>query len=241
MSVNITLQVYDGPYELLLDLIKKNELDIYDIEINVVTAQFLNYIYAAKELDLELTSDFLVVASTLVEIKSKMLLPKASVEAQEEEEDPRKELVQKLIEYENFKKTAELLRQQENYELRSFHKLKEDFSYLDDFSLLQGVSVDVLTKTFQNILTRYEKSTVEHHIVMDKFNVKLCMDGIYHMLRVKEKFFFTELLSSYALREEIISYFLALLEMCKNQLITLQQNSTLTDIWVVSKMEWNHE
>ncbi|MDY2987195.1 MAG: segregation/condensation protein A [Peptoniphilus sp.] len=238
MNYNIELEVYNGPYDLILDLVKKNELDIYDIEINLITSQFLEYIKAVEELNLELTSDFIVMASTLLEIKSKMLLPKQTQKEDEEnEEDPRDELVQKLLEYERFKKATEILREQEKYEMKSFFKLKEDFSYLDDLSFLKEVDVDKLAITFNNILKRCGKDEDIHIIPMERFSVKKCMDFINKKLKLNSEFYFSELLTEFAMREEIVSYFLALLEMCKLQVLTLSQNEDLTDIKIVSKSE----
>lgn len=238
MSYNIELEIYNGPYDLILDLVKKNELDIYDIEINLITSQFLEYMKAVEELNLELTSDFIVMASTLLEIKSKMLLPKpVKKEDEEETEDPRDELVQKLLEYEKFKKATEILREQEQYEMKSFFKLKEDFSYLDDLSFLKEVDASKLAVTFNNILKRYGKEDELRIIPMEKFSVKKCMDNINKKLKLNVDFYFSELLSEFAMREEIVSYFLALLEMCKLQILTLTQNEELTDILVIPKQE----
>ncbi|WP_455257091.1 segregation and condensation protein A [Peptoniphilus asaccharolyticus] len=238
MSYNIELEIYNGPYDLILDLVKKNELDIYDIEINLITSQFLEYMKAVEELNLELTSDFIVMASTLLEIKSKMLLPKpVKKEDEEETEDPRDELVQKLLEYEKFKKATEILREQEKYEMKSFFKLKEDFSYLDDLSFLKEVDASKLAVTFNNILKRYGKEDELRIIPMEKFSVKKCMDNINKKLKLNVDFYFSELLSEFAMREEIVSYFLALLEMCKLQILTLTQNEELTDILVIPKQE----
>ncbi|MBL7574948.1 condensin subunit ScpA [Peptoniphilus asaccharolyticus DSM 20463] len=238
MSYNIELEIYNGPYDLILDLVKKNELDIYDIEINLITSQFLEYMKAVEELNLELTSDFIVMASTLLEIKSKMLLPKpVKKEDEEETEDPRDELVQKLLEYEKFKKATEILREQEKYEMKSFFKLKEDFSYLDDLSFLKEVDASKLAVTFNNILKRYGKKDELRIIPMEKFSVKKCMDNINKKLKLNVDFYFSELLSEFAMREEIVSYFLALLEMCKLQILTLTQNEELTDILVIPKQE----
>lgn len=238
MSYNIELEIYNGPYDLILDLVKKNELDIYDIEINLITSQFLEYMKAVEELNLELTSDFIVMASTLLEIKSKMLLPKpVKKEDEEETEDPRDELVQKLLEYEKFKKATEILREQEQYEMKSFFKLKEDFSYLDDLSFLKEVDASKLAVTFNNILKRYGKKDELRIIPMEKFSVKKCMDNINKKLKLNVDFYFSELLSEFAMREEIVSYFLALLEMCKLQILTLTQNEELTDILVIPKQE----
>ena len=238
MNYNIELEVYNGPYDLILDLVKKNELDIYDIEINLITSQFLEYIKAVEELNLELTSDFIVMASTLLEIKSKMLLPKQTQKEDEEnEEDPRDELVQKLLEYERFKKVTEILREQEKYEMKSFFKLKEDFSYLDDLSFLKEVDANKLAITFNNILKRYGKDEDIRIIPMERFSVKKCMDVINKKLKLNLEFYFSELLTEFAMREEIVSYFLALLEMCKLQILTLSQNEDLTDIKVLLKSE----
>ncbi|SUB76056.1 segregation and condensation protein A [Peptoniphilus indolicus] len=238
MNYNIELEVYNGPYDLILDLVKKNELDIYDIEINLITSQFLEYIKAVEELNLELTSDFIVMASTLLEIKSKMLLPKQTQKEDEEnEEDPRDELVQKLLEYERFKKVTEILMEQEKYEMKSFFKLKEDFSYLDDLSFLKEVDANKLAITFNNILKRYGKDEDIRIIPMERFSVKKCMDVINKKLKLNLEFYFSELLTEFAMREEIVSYFLALLEMCKLQILTLSQNEDLTDIKVLLKSE----
>src|SRR3712207_4469850 len=110
MSLNIKIENFEGPFDLLLHLIKKNEMDIYDIKIYEITTQYLNYINNMKELDLEVTSEFIVIAATLLEIKSKMLLPKQVVEENEEDaEDPRQELINKLLEYKKFKQVADYL------------------------------------------------------------------------------------------------------------------------------------
>lgn len=238
MSYNIELEIYNGPYDLILDLIKKNELDIYDIEINLITSQFLDYIREAEKLNLELTSDFILVASTLLEIKSKMLLPSNPVvDEDEKDEDPRTELIQKLLEYEKFKKATEILREQEKYEMKSFFKLKEDFSYLEDLSFLKESDANRLAITFKNILNRYSKEENIRIIPIEQFSVKKCMDVVTAKLTEESDFFFSELLSEYPLKEEIVSYFLALLEMCKRQIILLKQNKELTDIWILLKQE----
>lgn len=238
MNYNIELEIYNGPYDLILDLIKKNELDIYDIEINLITSQFLNYIKAAERLNLDLTSDFIVVASTLLEIKSKMLLPNTSLKEDEEKgEDPREELVQKLLEYEKFKKATEILREQEKYEMKSFFKLKEDFSYLDDLSFLKETDANKLAVTFENILKRYGKEESIRIIPMEKFSIKKCIEIINKKLNTESKFYFTDLLSEFPIREEVVSYFLGLLEMCKRQMLFLKQNEQLSDILILANLK----
>lgn len=242
MKYNIELEVYNGPYDLLLELIKKNELDIYDIEINLITSQFLEYIKLADELNLELTSDFIVMASTLIEIKSKMLLPTDTKDEEPQDlEDPRTELVQKLLEYEKYKKATEILREHEKYEMKSYYKLKEDFSYLDDLSFLKESNSEKLALTFKNILKRYSDDNHIRIIPIEKFTVKKCMDIIAKKLKEDTDFYFSELLSEYSMRDEIVSYFLAILEMCKMQIISLLQNEELSDIRILLRDEEREE
>ena len=127
MEYNIVLKTYEGPMDLLLDLIKENEIDIYDIPIFKITEEFLKYIENMKKLNLTLTSDFILMASTLLEIKSKMLLPKKEVlEDEEVEEDPRLDLVESLLEYKKYKEASEILKIQEEYESKSFYKLRTE-------------------------------------------------------------------------------------------------------------------
>ena len=127
MEYNIVLERYQGPMDLLLDLIRKNEIDIYDIPIFEITEQFLDYMEKANKINLELTSDFILMASTLLEIKSKMLLPKIKFDDDDEEEDgedARKELVEKLLEYEKYQQLSGLLKKNEEYETRAFYRKK---------------------------------------------------------------------------------------------------------------------
>ncbi|GAE02350.1 segregation and condensation protein A [Clostridium botulinum B str. Osaka05] len=107
MPLNIKIHNFDGPFDLLLHLIKKNKMEIYDVSIYEITNQYLQYLNRMEELDLEITSEFIVMAATLIEIKSKYLLPKVEEEKEEEENDPQKELLDKLLEYKKFKAAAE--------------------------------------------------------------------------------------------------------------------------------------
>lgn len=113
MSISIKIENFEGPFDLLLYLIKKNKMEIYDIKIHDITTQYLDYINNMKEMDLDITSEFIVIAATLLEIKSKMLLPKENIDNEDTEEDPRKYLMDKLIEYKKFKKVADWLKEKE--------------------------------------------------------------------------------------------------------------------------------
>ncbi|HLS53350.1 MAG TPA: segregation/condensation protein A, partial [Tissierellaceae bacterium] len=128
MDYKIKLDGYEGPLDLLIDLIEKEEVDIYDIPINKITKQYLAYIYDMEELNLEIASEFLIMAATLLQIKSKMLLPKEKkiVEGEEVEIDPREELVKRILAYKQFKLAAEELKELGNLELKAYYKPMED-------------------------------------------------------------------------------------------------------------------
>ncbi|MCW8000078.1 segregation/condensation protein A, partial [Clostridium sp. cpc1] len=125
MPLNIKIHNFDGPFDLLLHLIKKNKMEIYDVSIYEITNQYLQYLNRMEELDLEITSEFIVMAATLIEIKSKYLLPKVEEEKEEEENDPQKELLDKLLEYKKFKAAAEFFKTRQKISGTSFSKKPE--------------------------------------------------------------------------------------------------------------------
>ena len=142
-NLNIKLQNFEGPFDLLLHLIKKNKMNIYDIKIYDITNQYIEYLKSMKEMDLELTSEFIVMAATLLEIKSKMLLPKPKIE--EEEEDPRKFLMEKLIEYKKYKSLSNLLlerRGDDGYVFCKKPEIIEDTLPKDNSELLKNLTMN---------------------------------------------------------------------------------------------------
>ena len=158
MSYKVEVEVFKGPMDLLLSLIKKQEIDIYDIPINIITDQFLDYINEMEELNLEITSEFLVMAATLIEIKSKMLLPKekALEDGVEIEIDPRDELVQRLVEYEAYREVAEKLKESEIIESKVFYKPREDLSIFDDpVEELGNLDLDKLLIAINTIISYF--------------------------------------------------------------------------------------
>lgn len=233
MDYNLSLKVYEGPMDLLLDLIKKNEVDIYDIPIHVITSEFLDYIKKANEINLELTSDFIVMASTLIEIKSKMLLPVHDKEDDEEEqEDPRQTLVNKIIEYEKYKEASEQLREQEEYEMKAFYKLQEDFNTLSDLDLIKDMNVDALFKSFQKLIKKNRNKNIITEIKAESFPVEKATNIIKEILSTREYFLFSEIMEEYFLTEEVIAFFLSILEMIKVGNIRAVQVGNYEDIEV---------
>lgn len=233
MEYNIVLERYQGPMDLLLDLIRKNEIDIYDIPIFEITEQFLDYMEKANKINLELTSDFILMASTLLEIKSKMLLPKIKFDDDEEEdeEDARKELVEKLLEYEKYQQLSCLLKKNEEYETRAFYRKKSEMPNFSDKDFLKDLKVNDLSKAFMNILIR-NKNKVVKSIYRENFSVETAINVLKSRLLINNKFYFTKLLEAYPSREELISLFLGLLELIRNGILSAKQTENFTDIFI---------
>ena len=236
MGYNISLKSYEGPMDLLLDLIKKNEVDIYDIPIHLITEQFLEYLNLSKTLNMDITSDFILMAATLIEIKSKMLLPKHQDEdeSEEETEDPRQELVQKILEYEKFREVSSILKTSHEFENKSIYKLQEDFSSIDDVDFIKNLTTDKLAIAFSNIIKNMKAEEKNYTIRTDLFTNKMSMNIIKEKLKSSKKLSFVEVVKDQSL-ENIITYFLAILELAKNGNVTLDQNKDLSDILILRR------
>lgn len=236
MGYNISLKSYEGPMDLLLDLIKKNEVDIYDIPIHLITEQFLEYLNLSKTLNMDITSDFILMAATLIEIKSKMLLPKHQDEdeSEEETEDPRQELVQKILEYEKFREVSSILKTSHEFENKSIYKLKEDFSSIDDVDFIKNLTTDKLAIAFSNIIKNMKAEEKNYTIRTELFTNKMAMNIIKEKLKSSKKLSFVEVVKDQSL-ENIITYFLAILELAKNGKVTLDQNKDLSDILILRR------
>ncbi|WFA09709.1 segregation/condensation protein A [Tissierella sp. Yu-01] len=243
MEYKVAVEVYEGPLELLLSLIHKHEIDIYDIPINIITEQFLDYIDNMGELNLEVTSEFLVMAATLVEIKSKMLLPKEKIieDGIEIEVDPRDELVQRLIEYKAYKGVAEKLKESESIESKVYYKPREDLTEFDDpIEELGNLDLEKLLKTINSLLKRRIKESnlidVEE-LHREEFTLDGCIYNLKSKLAVKKRILFSDLLSVRTTREEIITYFLSVLELVKTKTICVDQNKSFSDLIIMKRMD----
>ncbi len=225
MAYNIKLDIFEGPLDLLLHLIKRNEVDIYDIPIALVTGQYLEYIEMMKEMNLDLAGEFLVMAATLVHIKSRMLLP-ADESAPEEEEDgadPRDELVRRLLEYQRFKEAAKELSDKTILGRDVFSRGPNlSLEGLDEEMGFANVSVFELMEAFKVILARAPR---ERRIELTAERFKIA-DKINHVLEVigsGGSATFTSLFPDGATRGEIIVTFLAVLELAKLLMIKIHQ------------------
>lgn len=238
MSYEIQMEIFDGPMDLLLSLIKEQEIDIYDIPIGYLTDQYLQYMRRADELNLEISTEFLLMAATLLEIKSKMLLParKTDFEAEnEEEEDPRTELVERLVEYRRYKEAAEQFRQLEAVSSKIFCKPSEDFSPFLEEQLHQNLTTEVLCRTFDGMIRQQlKKNRLKYsgEIYREHFTVEQAMSDILRCVSDSKKSVFTELVGEQFHLEKLITYFLAVLELIRQKLIIVRQSADFDEIYI---------
>ena len=245
MALEIKLQVFEGPLDLLLHLIDKNKIDIYDIPIAMITEQYMEYIRAMQKDDMEVTSEFLVMAATLVDIKCKMLLPK-EVNEEGEEEDPRAELVEKLLEYKMYKYMADELRQKQiDADTRMFRKRNipdEVMSYeepLDYDELIGDADLKKLNDIFQALLRRQEDKVDPIRskfgkIEKEAVDIDRKTDFVKNYIREHDRFSFRQLLEKQSSKVEIIVTFMVILEAMKIGDVSIEQDETFGDITVIS-------
>lgn len=232
--LNVHLEQYDGPLDLLLDLIRKQRIDIHDIPIAQITAQYLEYIEQAAELNIELSAEFVYMAATLIHIKSKVLLPKdpALVEMEGEEEDPREALVERLLEHERFKNAAEMLQQKRMIEEVTWSKPAIDEFLADDEGPGLAVTMFDLVATLQAVLDR-AKSRPMYEVGQEDVSVPDMMNFLKNLLRDKprsEMVPVRELFERQRSRKAMICLFLAILEMVKAQAVAVVQKDSFGEI-----------
>lgn len=235
---NIKIPVFEGPFDLLLHLIKENKIDIYDIPIALITGQYLQYIEMMKELNLGIAGEFLVMAATLIHIKSRMLLPPDEEVPVEGQEDPRRELVQRLLEYQTFKEAASSFKKREEEWMKVFHR--DPLSDEDDVELyLFDVSLFDLLDAFKGLLDKAPPDVVS--ITKETLTVKDRMSVIMEMLEGKEAIRFEEIFKvgndlqrEGITRIQLIVTFIALLELIKLGLAKAYQEREFGNIWVIN-------
>ncbi len=240
MSYKIKLDMFEGPLDLLLYLIKKDHLNIYDIPIAKVTQQYLEYINFMQLLDLNIVGEFLVMAATLMQIKSKMLLPAEELAALEEEEDPRAQLVKRLLEYEKFKQIAENLREREMSQQDVFKRPKtetpEDAKTQEKEKFYFEASIFDLISAFSKTLKDVPRE-VFYEVIKDQFTVEQKMHDILHLLLVETEIKLSELFAKSKNKMEIIVIFLAILELAKMKEIIARQDVEFEDIIILRNKE----
>ncbi|MEO8473733.1 MAG: segregation/condensation protein A [Chryseolinea sp.] len=243
-NFEVKLPLFEGPFDLLLFFIERDELDIYDIPISKITNDFLDYVRAMEEFNIEVASEFILVAATLMRIKSKMLLPRPQIDEQGNEVDPRDELVRHLLEYKKYKSVIDNFHKMEEVELLKEKRgnLMKELKALAEITNveaeLQDVTIFKLMTIFEKILKRHdaEKNKPVHQVIQYPYTVEEQKKYIVDMLSTKETVAFTEVLESFPTRIGLIFNFLAILEMLAYQVLTIQVGEGFSNFWI-SKAE----
>ena len=226
--------VFEGPLDLLLFLIKKEEIDIYNIPIAKILDQYVEYIQWMEMLDLEVAGEFLVMAATLMYIKSKTLLPVAPNEEAEEIIDPRLELINQLLEYQKFKEAANYLEQKEQDQKNIFERLVNKSQLpIDEKEDLFEVDLFDLIKAFSQVLKTFESRTVIREITYEEVKVEEKMADIIEIFKSRREIGFKEMFASAKTKIHVIATFLAVLELIRVREICIFQNKETEEFVVV--------
>lgn len=236
-ACKIRIRNFEGPFDLLFHLLEKNQFNIYDIPINIITDQYMEYLFAMQELDLEIASEFIVMAATLLHIKSRMLLPEKK-EVRQEDADPREELVLRLLEYRKYKEFSGTLRQREKDWSVLYYKLPEAIQFTRSDEILE-LSPPELKRIYSGLLESNRKklnpnvSGMNQIIQHEKVSLKSKMREIARELLRRSSFRFSELFSlKHKSRLDVVTGFLAILELAKLKRIKLEQRRQFSDIYI---------
>jgi segregation and condensation protein A len=239
-TVTVKLARFEGPLDLLLHLIKRDEIDIYDIPISHITQQYLAYIELMRALDLDVAGEFLVMAATLMRIKAKMLLPLPAIGEEEEEGDPREELVQRLVEYRQFKEAASTLKLREEDRRQLFERgMVPGDDEMGPLPLAPASLFDLLD-ALNRVMSRVPEPAV-YEVQGEIYGVEEKMSLIATMVAERGKVSFTELLLRCHVRAEMIVTFMALLELIKLGQVWVVQSANFADITLMARAEEGSE
>ncbi|MCH6544481.1 MAG: segregation/condensation protein A [Deltaproteobacteria bacterium] len=231
MPMNVQLEAYEGPLDLLLHLIKKNEVSIADIPIALITQQYLETLEVMRGLNLDLAGEFLIMASTLIHIKSRMLLPPEEGEEDEDEGgDPREELIRRLLEYQRYKEASEDLAKRELLNRDVFTRSSEATPEFEPDGFVK-VSLFDLMAAFHRVLERLPEAEV-HLVTVEEISVREKMSFILDMLHRKTKVVFHSLFEDASSRMQLVATFLALLELIKMRAVSVTQEERMGPIVV---------
>ncbi|MEK6776255.1 MAG: segregation/condensation protein A [bacterium] len=230
MTYKVKLNIFEGPLDLLLYLIQKHEIDIYDIPIALITREYLDYLDLIKTLNLDVVGDFLVMAATLTQIKSRMLLPPDQTDDDEEGGvDPRRELIERLLEYKKYKEAAHSLKDQENLWIDAYPFGAADHAKDEREVLLINLNLMDLIEAFRNVLSKTSADDV-HEITVETMTIKEKISWIMETLDYRESIRFEDLFHENPGRQEIIITFLALLEIIRLRLVRIEQTERFSPI-----------
>lgn len=240
MSFEIQLPLFKGPFDLLLFFIERDELDIHDIPISKITNDFLDYLSHLEDMNIEVASEFILVAATLMKVKAKMLVPRPEVDEEGNEIDPRDELVQRLLEYKKYKSVLEELGNMEddrsNREARGnvLEEIKKLSEVSNVESELESVDLYKLLRVFEKVLVRFEieKNKPIHHVVQYAYTIRGQKDELLTKLRATDRISFEELIVSKPEKVAVVFNFLAILELLQLRLIFIHIGEGFNNFWV---------
>ncbi|MFH0839121.1 MAG: segregation/condensation protein A [Candidatus Omnitrophota bacterium] len=232
MTYKVKLDIFEGPLDLLLYLIKKEEIDIYDIPIAKITDQYLEYLELMQLLDLNIAGEFLVMAATLMHIKSRMLLPPEELTPEEQEElDPRAELVKRLLEYKKFKEAAGDLAKRELTERNVYTRQFSEETEKAKDAYFEASLFDLIS-AFSSVLSKLPKE-IFYEIIKDEFTVEQKIHEIFHRLLAEKVLYFTQLFNNAKSKLEIVAIFLAVLELIRLKEILIRQEVIFGEIQIL--------
>ena len=236
MAYIVSLKQFDGPLDLLLTLISNAKVDIQDIFVSEITEQYLEAMKLTDELDMDSASEFLQMAATLLEIKSRAMLPKPPRPESEDELSPEEALIKQLTEYKQFKEASERMHQLEEEARALLTKMPEEYPLPPPNIEITGLTLDQLARAFRRVLARAEaseraESMANREIRRDQFTVSGCMSRIARRLR-GGRFGFSELFDEHMTRNEVITMFMALLEMVKLSRVHIEQSAAYEEIYL---------
>ncbi|WP_291784232.1 segregation/condensation protein A [Cecembia sp.] len=240
MSFEIKLPLFEGPFDLMLFFIERDELDIYDIPISKITQDFLDYIHQLEKMEIEIASEFILFAATLMKIKSKMLLPRPEFDENGEEIDPREELIRHLLEYKKYKSVISELADMEAVHF-SKEKRGNITSELKELSKVDGVEAEIqdldlykMLKVYQKVMAKYAARTDEtkHTVVQYPYTIEQQKDFILQKITFKDKVPFSDFIRYKPDKIFIIYTFLAILELLQLSMVTITIGDGFNNFWV---------
>ncbi|HNV98136.1 MAG TPA: segregation/condensation protein A [Chitinophagales bacterium] len=244
-TFEIKLPQFEGPFDLLLFFIERDELDIHDIPISKITKDFLNYIHSMSQLNIEVASEFILVAATLMRIKAKMLLPRKELDEFGNEIDPRKELVDRLLEYKRYKEVIGHLSELEDDRQLRIHRgnipIEHDIlakKHSNEMEL-SSVNLFVLLKVFQKVMDRFnnQPTVVEHVVERYTYSIEEESIGVLAYVKGKLNVPFTEVFTSCKNKHQAVFRFLSILDLIATQKVTLLVGEGVNNFWLTSNLE----
>lgn len=241
MPINIYLENYEGPFDLLLHLIRKNEMNVYNVNLSEIAKQYIDYLREMKELDLEIASEFVVIAATLLEIKSKKLLPKSEEEeVLEEAEITEEQLLNKLVEYNKFKEIAKILHERERADLGQVYgkmpEIIDDVEEVDFAELLKNTDLIALYNLYASLINIYydkhNTSNIPKQIARDLYKIEDKMEDLKIRFANNKRTVFSQIICECENKLEVIVTFLAVLELIKSNQLKVMQESNYSEIYM---------